>query len=61
MYYAGNYRDPVTRYNHKDVSRWMRPAKKHGAIDWMMLTSGSIVCVCVASLVAIGMIILQAA
>lgn len=59
MYYAGNYRESVTRYNHKDINRWMRPARPVHSINWAEVESCIIIALSVAILIALGVVILQ--
>lgn len=55
--YAGNYPDHVTRYNHKP-NRWMQEYRPYRAdIEWQNIL---IIAFSVATLIAFGVMILQA-
>ena len=61
MYCAGNYRDSVTRYNHKDVNRWMTPGKRVDSVNWCEITSWSVISVCMTVAIAIVVMLIRAA
>lgn len=61
MYYAGNYRESVTRYSHKDVTRWMKPPRDEAHIDWAAIENCIIIALSVSILVVLGVMILQQA
>lgn len=61
MYCAGNYRDHVTRFNHKDENRWMGYNEPCSRLDWLTILSYAIVGACVSGVVAIGLYLVQAA
>lgn len=61
MYCAGNYRDTVTRYNHKDVNRWMGPVKGTYRADWFEAASWAVIAVCTALALACVMMLIKAA
>lgn len=59
MYYAGNYRESVTRYTHKNIDRWLHPARKAHSISWAEVESYAIIALSAAVLIALGVVILQ--
>lgn len=59
MYYAGRYRETVTRYTHKNFDRWMRPARPVHSINWAEVQNCIIITLSVAILIALGVVILQ--
>lgn len=61
MYYAGNYRESVTRYSHKNIDRWMHPACPVSSIDWAKVQDCIITALAVAILIVLGVMILQTA
>lgn len=61
MYCAGNYCDSVTRYNHKDVNRWMTPGRQAGPMNWCEIASWSVISICMTVALAIVMMLIKAA
>lgn len=59
MYVAGNYRESVTRYTHKNCDRWMRPARPVHSINWADVQNCIIITLSVSILIALGVVILQ--
>lgn len=59
MYYAGRYRETVTRYTHKNVDRWLKPPRPARCIDWAEVQSCILIMLSVAILIALGVVILQ--
>ena len=60
MYYAGNYRESVTRYSHKDVTRWMKPPRPVQCVDWAVVENCTMIALIVSILIVLGVMILQA-
>ena len=60
MYYAGNYRESVTRYSHKDVTRWMKPPRQAKCVDWSAVENCTMIALIVSILIVLGVMILQA-
>lgn len=60
MYAVGNLPDHVTRYNHKNESRWMTPPRPYRHTDAGMVVSNLVMGGALASLTAVAVIILQA-
>lgn len=61
MYYAGKFRESVTRYTHKNIDRWLHPARPVHSIDWAEVESCTIIALSVGALIALAVMILQAA
>lgn len=59
MYTAGRYPDHVTRYNHKDINRWMCPPERReinlrAVLDWAILAGSAAGCIVCAVLILQG-------
>ena len=61
MYCAGNYHDSVTRYNHKDINRWMTPGRRTGSVSGYEIASWSVISICLTVALAIVMMLIKAA
>lgn len=60
MYAVGKLPDHVTRYNHKNESRWMTPPRPYRHTDAGTVVSNLVMGGALASLTAVAVIILQA-
>lgn len=58
MYTAGRYADTVTRYNHKDTTRWMCPPERR-EITLSGMLDGLLMAACVAGCIVSAVLILQ--
>ena len=61
MYCAGNYCDSVTRYNHKNVNRWMTPGRQINPVNWHEITAWAVISACSAIAFSIVMMLIKAA
>lgn len=59
MYAAGKLPDHVTRYNHKDVNRWMMPIKPRQGFNWEEALMMFIIMVSGAGVIALAVMIGQ--
>lgn len=59
MYVCGNRPDNVTRYNHKNTDRWLTPPAAYKPTTLATAASTLVLVFCVASMVAIGVMLLQ--
>lgn len=58
MYYTGNYRERVTRYNHKCTDRWLTPPVRR-SFDWRLLSDALLMGICVACIIVSAVMILR--
>lgn len=58
MYTAGRYADHVTRYTHKDTTRWMRPPER-SSITLDGVLNGLLMAGCIAGCIVSAVLILQ--
>lgn len=58
MYTAGRYTDTVTRYNHKDITRWMCPPERR-EINLRGVLDGLLTATCGAGCIVSAVLILQ--
>ena len=59
MYVAGSYRDHVTRYNHKDTSRWMTPPRPYRPRTKGQIVDMVVISAAVSALIVFGVMVLQ--
>lgn len=60
MYAVGNLPDHVTRYNHKDQSRWMTPPRASRSFTLRGVLEGLMYGLCSAGMIVAAVVIFQA-